>query len=66
MYNFNFLSPVFSFEDSKASSGSSVWTFSVGSRLWQYGLWSFQVGGTKLEIFLPKNQHTYSKEIIEF
>ena len=26
--------------------------------LWQYGLWSFQTGGTKLERFLPKNQHT--------
>ena len=25
--------------------------------LWQYGLWSFQMGGTKLEIFLPKHQH---------
>ena len=24
--------------------------------LWQYGLWSFQTGDTKLEIFLPKNQ----------
>ena len=29
--------------------------------LWQYGLWSFQAGGTKLEIFLPKNQHTQRK-----
>ena len=29
--------------------------------LWQCGLWSFQTGGTKLEIFLPKNQHTQSK-----
>ena len=28
-------------------------------RLWQYGLWSFQMGGKKLERFLPKNQHTY-------
>ena len=27
-------------------------------QLWQYGLSSFQVGGTKLERFLPKNQHT--------
>jgi hypothetical protein len=26
--------------------------------LWQYGLWSFQTGGTKSERFLPKNQHT--------
>ena len=26
--------------------------------LWQYGLWSFQMGGTKLEILWPKNQHT--------
>ena len=29
--------------------------------LWQYGLWSFQMGGTKLESFLPKNQHTQRK-----
>ena len=29
--------------------------------LWQYGLWTFQMGGTKLEIFLPKNQHTQRK-----
>ena len=30
-------------------------------KLWQYGLWSFQMGGIKLEIFLPKNQHTQRK-----
>ena len=29
--------------------------------LWQYGLWSFQTGGTKSERFLPKNQHTQIK-----
>ena len=29
--------------------------------LWQYGLWSFQTGGTKSERFLPKNQHTQRK-----
>ena len=29
--------------------------------LWQYGLWSVQTGGTKLERFLPKNQHTQMK-----
>ena len=29
--------------------------------LWQYGLWNFQTGGTKLERFLPKNQHTQRK-----
>ena len=29
--------------------------------LWHYGLWSFKVGGTKLEWFLPKNQHTQRK-----
>ena len=34
-------------------------------KLWQYGLWSFQARGTKLEIFLHKNQHT-KKKIIEF
>ena len=26
-------------------------------KTWQYGLWSFQTGDTKLERFLPKNQH---------
>ena len=31
------------------------------SILWQYGLWSFQTGGTKLERFLPENQHTQRK-----
>ena len=30
-------------------------------KLWQYGLWSFQTGVTKLERFLPKNQHTQRK-----
>ena len=29
--------------------------------LWQYGLWSFQTGDTKLERFLPKNQHNKRK-----
>ena len=33
----------------------------VTGTLWQYGLWSFQVGGTKLERFLHKNQHTQRK-----
>ena len=32
--------------------------------LWQYGLWSFQAGGTKLERFLPKNQYTPRKLLI--
>ena len=31
--------------------------------LWQYGLWSFQTGGTNLERFLPKNQHTQRKSL---
>ena len=31
--------------------------------MWQYGLWGFQAGHTKLERFLPKNQQT--KEIGE-
>ena len=37
--------------------------FSI-NQLWQYGMWSFQTRGTKVEIFLPKNQHT-QMEIIE-
>ena len=35
--------------------------FEVLEGLWQYGLWSFQAGDTKLERFLPKNQHTQRK-----
>ena len=33
----------------------------LSSTLWQYGLWSFQTGYTKLERFLHKNQHTQRK-----
>ena len=33
----------------------------IQCELWQYGLWSFQARGTKLDRFLPKNQHTQSK-----
>ena len=33
------------------------------SLLWQYGLWSFQTGGTKLARFLPKNQHAQRKSL---
>ena len=29
--------------------------------VWRYGLSSFQAGDTKLERFLPKNQHTHRK-----
>ena len=29
--------------------------------LWQYELWSFQTGGTKLERCSSKNQHTQRK-----
>ena len=29
--------------------------------VWQYSLWSFPEGGTKLERFLHKNQHTQMK-----
>ena len=38
----------------KASKGMSC-------SIWQYGLWSFQTGGTKLGRLLPKNQHTQGK-----
>ena len=33
----------------------------LNDHLWQYGMWSFQTGGTKLEKNLPKNQHTQRK-----
>ena len=29
--------------------------------IWQYGLWSFQMGDIKLDRFLPMNQHTQTK-----
>ena len=32
--------------------------------IWQYGLWSFQAGDTKLERFLHKNQHAQKKLLI--
>ena len=35
--------------------GSRVWP------IWQYGLLSFYAGGTKLERYWPKNQHTQRK-----
>ena len=31
--------------------------------VWQYGLWNFLAGGTKLERFLPKNQHIQRKSL---
>ena len=39
-------------ENQKSPLKKTVW------ELWQYRLWSFQTRGTKLERFLPKNQHT--------
>ena len=38
-----------------------IYIRTVSSLLWQYGLWSFQTGDTKLERFWPKNQHTQMK-----
>ena len=31
--------------------------------VWHYGSWSFQMGCTELEGFLPKNQHTQRKSL---
>ena len=44
-----------------ASTGSACSTDCSALPLWQYGVWSFQAGGTKLEIFLHMNQHTKRK-----
>ena len=33
----------------------------LSCEVWQYGLWSFQAGSTKLERFLQKNQHIQRK-----
>ena len=38
-------------------------THTVHCTVWQYGLLSFQMGGTKLERFLPKNHHTQRKPL---
>jgi hypothetical protein len=46
----NFRGPVFKFSQ-----------LLPASPVWQYRLWSFQMGDTKLEIFLHKNQHTHRK-----
>ena len=37
------------------------WSLSQLRSLWQYRMWSFQAGGTKLERFLHKNQQTKRK-----
>ena len=41
--------------------------FNLGNQiqLWQYGLSGFQAGDTKLERFLPKNQHS-QKRLLNF
>ena len=48
-------------------AGGNIKRFQVSKfqveQLWQYGLWSFQVGGTKLERFLPRNQCTQRKSL---
>ena len=54
------LGPIIVFQDlnpkgCEGGGSKSAWW------LWQYGLWSFQTGGTKLERLLPKNQHTQRK-----
>ena len=36
------------------------------SKVWQYGLWNFQEGGTKLESLLHKNQHTTQRKSLNF
>ena len=45
----------------KTGAWSSTSTKKYFPSLWQYGLWSFHAGGTKLERFLHKNQHTQRK-----
>ena len=43
------------------SNGELFVTIECYHWLWQYGLWSFQTGGTKLGRVLPKNQHAQRK-----
>ena len=49
----------------KCSQKQGYFARSKGWCVWQYGLWSFQAGYTKLERVLPKKS-TYPKETIEF
>ena len=50
-----------SFVSQSCAPKSRVSEERLSSQVWQYGLWSFQTGDTKLERFLPKNQHTQKK-----
>ena len=43
-------------QEGQVTSASQI-LVTVQQGVWQCGLWSFQTGGAKLEIFLPKNQH---------
>ena len=54
---------IFSFIDLDTQYAYTI-SFCIDYVLWQYGLWSFQTEGTKIEDFLWES--TYSKEIIEF
>ena len=45
----------------KKQALSLLTSHSMPYTLWQYGLWSFHTEGTKLERFLPRNQHTQRK-----
>ena len=45
-------------ESRAASMAREEHSYSI---LWQYGLWSFQMGYIKLDRFLPKNQHNKRK-----
>ena len=59
-----FRQPIDSFErrrNSLRSVGSNRFKALWCSRVWQYGLWRFYTGVTKLERFLPKNQHNQRK-----
>ena len=47
-------------QEGQVTSASQI-LVTVQQGVWQCGLWSFQTGGAKLEIFLPKYQHTQRK-----
>ena len=57
---------VFAQSCKEAKTDTILYEFSTGLSLGnfllrQYRLWSFQMGYTKLERFLPKNQHSQRK-----
>ena len=53
--------PLYTTNQAAKFEGGEAFPAAAAAPLWQYGLWSFQMGDAKSERFLPKNQHTQRK-----